>query len=111
MEKLPVNFGEGIAPHCPVCHSGEYMRNEDGNENNFCGQCGTALDWDNMYNIDSEEIIRTTIKRCKECKNFTPINNPAYRSLRGSCKIKATGRIRREMQKACRKFDSRLKEL
>lgn len=32
-------------PECPRCGSGEYLTNEDGNKNCFCGQCGQALDW------------------------------------------------------------------
>ena len=31
---------------CPNCKSGEYLHNEDGNENRFCGQCGKAIAWD-----------------------------------------------------------------
>mgnify|MGYP000245578623 FL=1 len=30
---------------CPCCGSGEYLENEDGNENRYCGQCGQRLDW------------------------------------------------------------------
>ena len=30
---------------CPVCGSGEYLYNEDGVEQSFCGQCGQAIDW------------------------------------------------------------------
>lgn len=30
---------------CPVCGSGEYLHNEDGTPNKFCGQCGQAIDW------------------------------------------------------------------
>lgn len=30
---------------CPACGSGEYLYNEDGNEQRFCGQCGQAIDW------------------------------------------------------------------
>lgn len=54
MDKLPVKFAENIMPFCPVCGSSEYMNNEDGNKNDYCGQCGTALDWENMENIDTE---------------------------------------------------------
>lgn len=50
MDKLPVCYGQGIAPYCPRCGSGEYLHNEDGNKNDFCGQCGCALDWSQMYN-------------------------------------------------------------
>jgi hypothetical protein len=52
MEKQPVLYSLTLAPHCPVCESGEYMYNEDGNENNFCGQCGCPLDWENMIDED-----------------------------------------------------------
>lgn len=38
---------DGLSPYCPICKSGEYMTNEDGNRNNFCGQCGQYLDWRN----------------------------------------------------------------
>ena len=30
---------------CARCGSGEYLLNEDGNRNRFCGQCGQAMDW------------------------------------------------------------------
>lgn len=30
---------------CQYCGSGEYLYNEDGNRNNFCGQCGHKIDW------------------------------------------------------------------
>ena len=30
---------------CPGCGSGEYLHNEDGVENQFCGQCGQAITW------------------------------------------------------------------
>ena len=30
---------------CPRCGSGEYLYNEDGNQNEFCGQCGQKLEW------------------------------------------------------------------
>lgn len=45
---------EALAPYpdgdmsiiaCPRCGSGEYLHNEDGNEQNYCGQCGQAIDW------------------------------------------------------------------
>lgn len=40
---------------CQYCGSGEYLYNEDGNHNNFCGQCGTRIDWpkDNDEESDS----------------------------------------------------------
>ena len=30
---------------CPRCGSGEFLHNEDGVPNRFCGQCGQAIDW------------------------------------------------------------------
>lgn len=33
---------------CPRCGSGEYLHNQDGNENAFCGQCGQPIDWEEM---------------------------------------------------------------
>ena len=50
-----VMYSSTVAPFCPVCGSGEWMYNEDGNENDYCGQCGTRLDWDNMINEDYED--------------------------------------------------------
>lgn len=32
---------------CPTCGSGEYLYNEDGNRNRYCGQCGQRIDWTN----------------------------------------------------------------
>lgn len=34
---------------CANCGSGEYLYNEDGNENTFCGQCGQVIDWSEYY--------------------------------------------------------------
>lgn len=31
---------------CPNCGSGEYLHNEDGNPQQYCGQCGQAIDWE-----------------------------------------------------------------
>lgn len=30
---------------CPNCGSGEYLDNYDGNENDYCGQCGQKINW------------------------------------------------------------------
>lgn len=45
---------EGIIAY-QCCGSGEYLNNEDGNHNNFCGQCGARIDWpeDNDEENDS----------------------------------------------------------
>lgn len=38
-------FAEDGVIACQYCGSGEYLYNEDGNHNNFCGQCGTRIEW------------------------------------------------------------------
>lgn len=43
---MRVYYEEDLCPRCPMCGSGEYLHNEDGNENDYCGQCGTQLDWE-----------------------------------------------------------------
>ena len=45
----PYPDGDGNIIACQRCGSGEYLHNEDGTPNKFCGQCGQAIDW-------SEEI-------------------------------------------------------
>ena len=49
---LPQPSNEALTPYiddnilaCPQCGSGEYLNNEDGAENNYCGQCGQRIDW------------------------------------------------------------------
>lgn len=47
-EKMPLSpYADGDAHilACPNCGSGEYLYNEDGNENAYCGQCGQAIEW------------------------------------------------------------------
>ena len=34
--------------------SGEYLHNEDGNKNRFCGQCGQSITWDR---VETEILI------------------------------------------------------
>lgn len=56
-EKIPVKYSENLAPFCPNCGSAEYMYNEDENENNFCGQCGTALNWEIWEDVEKGVLI------------------------------------------------------
>lgn len=51
---LPQPSNEPRSPHpdgdtsifaCPRCGSGEYLYNEDGVWNNYCGQCGQRIGW------------------------------------------------------------------
>lgn len=41
--KNPHPDGDNSILACPCCGSGEYLENEDGNENRFCGQCGQRV--------------------------------------------------------------------
>ncbi|MBQ3184156.1 MAG: hypothetical protein IJB57_10900 [Clostridia bacterium] len=41
----PYPDGDTSIEACPICGSGEYLHNEDGNRNGYCGQCGQAIDW------------------------------------------------------------------
>lgn len=54
--KYPVQYADNLAPFCPVCGSAEYMENPDGNVNNYCGKCGTPLDWGNMEDVDAVAV-------------------------------------------------------
>ena len=83
MKKLPVCLGHGIAPYCPMCGSGEYLHNEDGNENNFCGQCGAPLDWSQMHNEDTGRIEEKL--KCGDCAEYCCSAN---KETEGICKAK-----------------------
>ncbi|SCJ70710.1 Uncharacterised protein [uncultured Flavonifractor sp.] len=37
--------GDERVEACQRCGSGEFLYNEDGNRNRFCGQCGQAIKW------------------------------------------------------------------
>lgn len=45
MKASPYPEGNENVLACQNCKSGEYLYNEDGNRNSFCGQCGKAIDW------------------------------------------------------------------
>ena len=47
--RSPYPDGDKDILACPNCGSGEYLYNEDGAENSFCGQCGQAIDWSESY--------------------------------------------------------------
>lgn len=42
----PYPDGDTSILACPQCGSGEYLHNEDGAENAFCGQCGQPIEWE-----------------------------------------------------------------
>lgn len=45
IKKSPHPDGDKNILACWRCGSGEYLHNEDGNRNEFCGQCGQRIDW------------------------------------------------------------------
>ena len=45
LPRLPYPDGDRFILACPCCGSGEYLYNEDGNANAYCGQCGQAIKW------------------------------------------------------------------
>lgn len=96
MDKLPVCYGQSVDPYCPRCRSGEYLHNEDGNKNDFCGQCGCALDWSRMYNEDTEQIEEK--HKCGECAEYCCSAN---KEAQGVCKAK--GVLARRSKPACKK--------
>ena len=96
MDKLPVCYGQGVDPYCPRCRSGEYLHNEDGNENNFCGQCGCPLDWSQMYNEDTEQAEESS--KCGDCAEYC---RDSDKETRGVCKAK--GVFVRQSKPACKK--------
>lgn len=97
MDKLPVSFGKGISPYCPACGSGEYLHNEDGNENDFCGQCGCPLDWSQMYNEDTEQVEEQ--HKCGDCKWYC---RSVEKESEGVCKAKGVS-VRRSKH-VCKKY-------
>ena len=46
MKVKPYPDGDRGIVACPNCKSGEYLYNEDGNRNEYCGQCGKRIDWE-----------------------------------------------------------------
>ena len=46
---------------CGICKSGEYLHNEDGARNTYCGQCGHKIDWA-YYDATAEHVARTKRK-------------------------------------------------
>lgn len=43
--RSPYPDGDEHILSCWNCGSGEYLYNEDGNRNDYCGQCGQKIDW------------------------------------------------------------------
>lgn len=105
MEKRPVQFAHNLTPFCPVCGSGEYMENPDGNKNDFCGQCGTALDWDNAENIDTEEIVKIDrYKHCETCHHFNQTTKGSHGGSYGTCALRSCRNLRSARNRACKRY-------
>ena len=47
--KVPLAPGAIFDFTCPHCGSRDYLKNEDSDRNKFCGQCGQAIDWSEVY--------------------------------------------------------------
>lgn len=43
--RSPYPDGDEHILSCWNCGRGEYLYNEDGNRNDYCGQCGQKIDW------------------------------------------------------------------
>ena len=64
---------------CPRCGSGEYLYDEDGREQNYCGQCGQKIDWsrppegeeaEHKAKCGQEKVIACTVDGepwCEDC--------------------------------------------
>lgn len=48
-------YDDGTCVHCESCGSGEWLVNQDENENNYCGQCGVKLEWPTLEKEKSDE--------------------------------------------------------
>ena len=96
MDKIPVCYRQSVDPYCPRCRSGEYLHNEDGNENNFCGQCGCPLDWSQMYNEDTDQVEERF--KCGDCAEYC---RSEEKETQGVCKAK--GVFVRQSKPACKK--------
>ena len=73
----PCEEGEPDVLFCGVCLSGEYLYNEDGSRNRYCGQCGRRIDWD-FY--DAQDAITEKTKQ-REAKKLPPHLQEAYDDL------------------------------
>lgn len=63
----PCEENEPEVLFCGICKSGEYLHNEDGARNAYCGQCGHKIDWP-YYDaqVDCVETKKQQEKRLPE---------------------------------------------
>lgn len=80
VKKSPFPDGDKSIYGCACCGSGEYLFNEDGNYNRYCGNCGQAIDWDAEFDDGGDRIedylrkdaVPTNCRRLlTECKQLT----------------------------------------
>ena len=56
VKKSPFPDGDKSIYGCACCGSGEYLFNEDGNYNRYCGNCGQAIDWDAEFDDGGDRL-------------------------------------------------------
>lgn len=59
MRDIAIRPFDGDDPYivfCGSCKSGEYLHNEDGARNVFCGQCGQRIDWPALDAMFDKEL-------------------------------------------------------
>ena len=66
MGKRPVCFGEGIAPYCPNCRSGEYLYNEDTEQIKRKYKCRDCIKYE--YITSSHQICKAKGIRVAGCR-------------------------------------------
>ncbi len=114
MEKKPVRFGYKLRPFCPVCFDWKYMENPDGNKNAYCGNCGTALDWDHAENISTGEISKIErYRHCENCKYFAVAEIGLRGAIYGRCTKRkgiSNETIRTARDPACKLFEKLMED-
>lgn len=56
VKKSPFPDGDKRIYGCACCGSGEYLFNEDGSYNRYCGNCGQAIDWDAEFDDGGDRL-------------------------------------------------------
>lgn len=51
-KEMKVGCGINNVNYCPCCHDVNFLKNEDGIGNSFCGRCGQKLDWSENDGMD-----------------------------------------------------------
>lgn len=56
VKKSPYPDGDTSIYACAYCGCGEYLFNEDGRHNRYCGNCGQAIDWDAEFDDGGDRL-------------------------------------------------------